>query len=39
MVEFNLEIGLKGIAQMLVAPDNMAERFYSPMPLLLLPLC
>jgi fluoroacetyl-CoA thioesterase len=32
MVEFNLEIGLKGIAQMLVAPDNMAERFYSPMP-------
>ena len=32
MVEFDLEKGLQGVAQMLVAPDNMAERFYSPMP-------
>jgi predicted thioesterase len=32
MVEFNLEKGLKGVAQMLVGPDNMAERFYKPMP-------
>ena len=32
MVEFNLEKGMKGIAQMVVAPDNMAERFSKPMP-------
>lgn len=32
MVEFNLEKGMKGIAQMVVAPDNMAERFSRPMP-------
>ena len=32
MVEFNLEKGLKGVAQMLVGPDNMAEKFYRPMP-------
>ncbi len=32
MVEFNLKKGMKGIAQMIVAPDNMAERFSRPMP-------
>ena len=32
MVEFNLEKGLKGVAQMLVGPDNMAEKFSKPMP-------
>ena len=32
MVEFNLEKGLKGVAQMLVSPDNMAEKFSKPMP-------
>lgn len=32
MVEFNLEKGLKGVAQVVVGPDNMAERFSKPMP-------
>ena len=32
MVEFSLEKGLKGVAQMLVGPDNMAENFSKPMP-------
>jgi predicted thioesterase len=32
MVEFNLEKGLKGVAQMVVSPDNMAEKFSRPMP-------
>jgi len=32
MVEFNLEKGMKGVAQMLVNPDNMAEKFSRPMP-------
>lgn len=32
MVEFNLKPGLKGIAQILVGPDNMAENFSKPMP-------
>ncbi|KUK86042.1 MAG: Thioesterase family protein [candidate division TA06 bacterium 34_109] len=32
MVEFNLPKGLKGVAQMVVGPDNMAEKFCKPMP-------
>jgi fluoroacetyl-CoA thioesterase len=32
MVEFNVEKGMKGIAQMVVGPENMAERFSRPMP-------
>ncbi|MDD3656492.1 MAG: thioesterase family protein [Atribacterota bacterium] len=32
MVEFNLEKGLKGVAQMVVGADNMAEKFSRPMP-------
>lgn len=32
MVEFKLEKGLKGVAQMVVNPDNMAEKFSRPMP-------
>ena len=32
MVEFNLEEGLKGVAQMVVGADNMAEKFSRPMP-------
>lgn len=32
MVEFKLEKGLKGVSQMVVGPDNMAERFTKPMP-------
>jgi len=32
MVEFNLPKGLKGVAQMVVGPDNMAEIFCKPMP-------
>lgn len=32
MVEFNLEKGLKGVAQVLVGVDNMAEKFSKPMP-------
>ena len=32
MVKFNLEKGMKGVSQMLVGPDNMAEKFSRPMP-------
>jgi len=32
MIEFNLEKGLKGIAQMTVNEENSAERFAKPMP-------
>ena len=32
MIEFNLEKGLKGIAQMMVNEENSAERFAKPMP-------
>jgi len=32
MIEFNLEIGLKGIAQTTVNEENSAERFAKPMP-------
>ncbi len=32
MIEFNLEEGLKGIAQMTVNEENSAERFAKPMP-------
>ena len=32
MVEFNLQKGMKGIAQVVVSPDNMAEKFSKPMP-------
>lgn len=32
MVEFNLEKGLKGVAQVVVGADNMAEKFSKPMP-------
>ena len=32
MVKFNLEKGMKGVSQMLVGPDNMAEKFTKPMP-------
>jgi len=32
MVKFNLEKGMKGVSQMLVGPDNMAEKFSKPMP-------
>jgi len=32
MVEFNVKKGMKGIAQMVVSPENMAERFSRPMP-------
>ncbi|OGD36217.1 hypothetical protein A2V94_00485 [Candidatus Atribacteria bacterium RBG_16_35_8] len=31
-MEFNLEKGLKGIAQMMVNEENSAERFAKPMP-------
>ncbi|MBU4227111.1 hypothetical protein KJ813_01905 [bacterium] len=32
MIEFNLEKGLKGIAQTMVNEENSAERFARPMP-------
>ncbi|HER25461.1 MAG TPA: hypothetical protein ENO17_10495 [Candidatus Atribacteria bacterium] len=32
MIEFNLEKGLKGIAQTMVNEENSAERFAKPMP-------
>jgi len=32
MVKFNLEKGMKGVSQMVVGPDNMAEKFSRPMP-------
>jgi len=32
MVKFNLEKGMRGVSQMVVGPDNMAERFSRPMP-------
>ena len=32
MVEFNVKKGIKGVAQMVVGPDNMAEKFSKPMP-------
>ena len=32
MVEFNVKKGMKGVAQMMVSPENMAERFSKPMP-------
>jgi predicted thioesterase len=32
MLEFDLEKGMKGISQTVVSTDNMAERFYKPMP-------
>ncbi len=32
MVEFNLQKGMKGVAQIAVNPDNMAEKFSRPMP-------
>jgi len=32
MVKFNLEKGMKGVSQILVGPDNMAEKFSRPMP-------
>ena len=38
MVEFNLEKGLKGVAQVVIGADNMAEKFSKPMPLPLYPM-
>lgn len=32
MVKFNLEKGMKGVSQMVVSSDNMAEKFSRPMP-------
>ncbi|GAH98093.1 unnamed protein product, partial [marine sediment metagenome] len=32
MIEFNLEKGLKGIAQTTVNKENSAEKFAKPMP-------
>lgn len=32
MVQFNLKKGMKGISQTVVSPENMAEKFSSPMP-------
>ncbi len=32
MVEFNLQKGMRGVAQIVVNPDNMAEKFSRPMP-------
>lgn len=32
MVKFNLEKGMRGVSQMVVGPDNMAEKFSRPMP-------
>jgi len=32
MVDFNLKIGMKGVAQMIVSQENMAEKFSRPMP-------
>ena len=32
MVEFNLRKGMKGISQMVVGPENMAEKYSRPMP-------
>ena len=32
MIEFNLEKGLKGIAQITVNEENSAEKFAKPMP-------
>ncbi len=32
MVEFNVKKGMKGIAQMVVGSENMAEKFSRPMP-------
>jgi len=32
MVKFNLEKGMKGVSQMVVGPDNMAEKYSRPMP-------
>jgi fluoroacetyl-CoA thioesterase len=32
MVKFDLEKGMRGVSQMVVSPDNMAEKFSRPMP-------
>jgi len=32
MLDFNLKTGMKGVSQMVVSQENMAERFSRPMP-------